>query len=184
MREYRLVTVTGAAGIGKTQTALRVATAPGADPPICFVDLASIDKSSLVVPAVVTALAVQAIPHHPLLETLAAYLKCKNQLLILDNCEHVVAEVAPLSETLLLNCPGVQILATSREPVKCAGERTYRLPSLAPAHAIALFVDRACDGSDIEITCIGVWPYYRGGSPLRSIESVLGTSVSGVVISI
>ncbi|HEX3370043.1 MAG TPA: helix-turn-helix domain-containing protein, partial [Candidatus Cybelea sp.] len=112
MREHRLVTVTGAAGIGKTQSALRAVTGPDADCPVCFIDLAPIADSSLVVTAVATALAVQAVPYRPLLETLTAYLKYKNELLIFDNCEHLVAEVAPLSETLLLNCPNVQILAT------------------------------------------------------------------------
>ena len=65
-----------------------------------------------------------------LIDTLIAYLKNKAFLLILDNCEHVIKQVAIVAEALLAGCVHVRILATSREPLKAAGEYSYRLPSL------------------------------------------------------
>ncbi len=62
---------------------------------------------------------------------------------MLDNCEHVIAEAARVAEALLSGCPELRILATSREPLHCAGEHVYRIPPLMPDDAIALFADRA-----------------------------------------
>ncbi len=145
VREHRLVTLTGSGGIGKTQTALQVAHAPrdAADSVACFVELAPIGDPSLVLTAVASALGLQEVPLHPLVQTLVAYLKNKALLLILDNCEHVIAEVARVAAALMHNCPHVRILATSRATLRTAGERTYRLPSLTANDAIALFTDRA-----------------------------------------
>ena len=95
------------------------------------------------VSAIASGLGVRPEPNRPLLETLLAYLKNRALLLILDNCEHVIAEAAHVAGTLLANCARVRILATSREPLKVAGEHTYRLPSLSLPSAVALFTDRA-----------------------------------------
>lgn len=142
---HRLVTITGAGGVGKTQTALRAATALSdqVGAAVCFVDLARIGDSSLVATAVASALGVQEVPNHPLRDTLIAFLKNKTVLLLLDNCEHVVAEAATIADSLLHGCSNLRILATSREPLKMAGERTYRLPSLDENNAVSLFADRA-----------------------------------------
>jgi predicted ATPase len=144
MGSRRLVTLTGAGGIGKTQTALQLATlAEASGTPVSFVGLAPIVDSELVLRAVASALGVQEVPSRPLIDTLVTYLNNKPLLLILDNCEHVVGELAQIAEMVLLRCPQVRILATSREPLAAAGERTYRLPPLAASDAIALFSDRA-----------------------------------------
>ncbi|MFZ0031698.1 MAG: helix-turn-helix domain-containing protein [Candidatus Cybelea sp.] len=158
---HRLVTITGAGGVGKTQTALRVAASLGASDAITvsFVALAPLRDSSSVTATIAVALRVQELQNRSLLETLVSYLKNKTLLLILDNCEHVIAEIARVANALLAFCPGLRILATSREPLKTAGEFCYRLPSLSapPADraalltagdataygAIALFYDRA-----------------------------------------
>ena len=79
---------------------------------------------------VASALGVQEVPGRPLLETLLEYLKDKSLLLILDNCEHVSTEAARIAHALLADCPRVRILTTRREPLRAAGERAYRLPSL------------------------------------------------------
>ncbi|HEY6450349.1 MAG TPA: hypothetical protein VIX60_06695, partial [Candidatus Cybelea sp.] len=124
--------------------ALHVATALRGDAGTAlFVALAPIREVSLVATAIALTLGIQEVPNHSLLETLVAYLKNKTLLLILDNCEHVIAEAATVADRLLRACPNLRILATSREPLRAAGERVYRLPSLDKDDAIALFADRA-----------------------------------------
>jgi len=131
LQNSRLVTVTGAGGVGKTRTALAVGDALVKDTRagVWLVELAPV-QGSFVPAAVARALNVQESPNRPLLETLLAYLKQKSLLLILDNCEHVIAEAAALADALLRGCPQLRVLATSREPLQILGERTYRLPSL------------------------------------------------------
>ena len=152
IRAYRLVTVTGAGGVGKTQTALHAATALR-DPVegLRFVALAPLRDPSLVASAIATASGVQEVPNHPLLETLVAFLKNKTMLMLLDNCEHVIGGAATVTDFLLRACPNLRILATSREPLRVAGERAYRLPSLDDNDAVALFVDRA-EAADAHFT--------------------------------
>jgi predicted ATPase len=144
LREHRMVTLVGSGGVGKTQTALRAAAAlsdqvEGA----VFVGLAPIASPSLVAGAAAAALGVQEVPHSPLLETLMAYLQNKSLLLILDNCEHVIAHAAGAAERILAGCGRVRILATSREPLRVPAEHVYRLPSLSIPEAVELFADRA-----------------------------------------
>jgi predicted ATPase len=143
--EHRFVTLTGAGGVGKTQTALRVASAlsDATETSVCFVGLAPMNDPSLVAMATATALGLQEVPNHPVLETLVAFLKNKTLLLVLDNCEHVITQAAIVADFLLHRCPDLRILATSRERLRTGGERTYRLPSLLENDAIALFADRA-----------------------------------------
>lgn len=145
LREHRLVTITGAGGVGKTQTALRasMATSDALNIAVCYAELAPIGDSSLLTTVIATALGVQEAPDRPLRETLIAFLKNKTLLLLLDNCEHVLSEAASHAEFLLHACPDLRILATSRERLKIAGEHCYRLPPLDENSAVALFQKRA-----------------------------------------
>ena len=131
--DHRLVTLVGAGGLGKTQTALQVGRglSNSTDAAVCVVALAPIADPSLIVATIASTLGVQEVPNRPLLGTLLAYLKSKALLLILDNCEHVIEQAAIVAETLLGGCPRLRILATSRESLRAAGEQIYRLLPLS-----------------------------------------------------
>jgi predicted ATPase/predicted negative regulator of RcsB-dependent stress response len=132
----RLVTVTGPGGIGKTRLAL-AASAELVDSfrdGATFVELASITQPELVLPAIAEALGVQ--------EDVVAHLSDREQMLLLDNLEQVVG-AAPDVARLLTHCPGVRVLATSREPLRVAGERELPLHTLGEAPAVELLRQRA-----------------------------------------
>jgi predicted ATPase len=151
-----LLTLTGPGGVGKTRLALAVAhdvAASFADGAV-FVDLAPIRDPALVLPAVATALDVREMGGRPLPEVLADVLKPRQLLLLLDNVEHVV-EAAPQIAALLAACPALQVLATSRAPLRLRGEHEFPVSPLplpadaAPAaalariDAVALFLQQA-----------------------------------------
>ena len=135
----RLVTVLGPGGIGKTRLAAVVAAgfpAPGA-----FVDLVPV-RPGLVTRAVAVALDVTEQPGTPLERAIADRLGAGRNLLVLDNCEHLVEEVGELAGRLLAGCPALVVLATSRERLGVPGEHTVALPPLS-TDAERLFLDRA-----------------------------------------
>src|SRR5579862_2482569 len=117
---HRLVTLTGTGGIGKTQLSLRVGAACDQSA-VRFVPLAAASQSS-VIGAIASAVGVREVPNRSLADTLVASLKNRDLLLILDNCEHVVHEAAKVASDVLSRCRHIRILATSREPLKVAGE--------------------------------------------------------------
>jgi predicted ATPase len=155
--DYRLVTVTGPGGAGKTRLAGEVAgrVADRFEDGVWLAELASAGDSALVVGVVAAALGVRDLPGVSAAETVAQVLARQQLLLVLDNCEHVIDAAAGLCAGLLAACDDVRVLATSREPLRVAGEALYRLAPLAlpgPAdsveaaagcEAMALFADRA-----------------------------------------
>jgi predicted ATPase len=144
LRGNRLLTLTGAGGIGKTRTALHVTrTLRGPEYAAYFVALASVSNASLVTTTIASALRLRASSDRTVMDILLAYLKDKAIVLVLDNCEHLIAETARVVEELLAGCSRVRILATSREPLRVAGEQRYRLRSLNVEDAVVLFQDRA-----------------------------------------
>lgn len=155
----RLLTLSGAGGSGKTRLALQVAAELLEEftNGVWLVELAALSDPALVPQAVVSALGLREEPGRPLLTTLTDYLRSKTLLLVLDNCEHLVAACAQLAEALLRVSPNLRILATTREVLGIAGETVWRVPSLSlpdlrrlPAfeqltqyEAVRLFVERA-----------------------------------------
>lgn len=155
----RLLTLTGPGGCGKTRLALEVAATltEEFEDGAWLVELASIPEPTLVPQAVVSALRVHEAPDRPPTGTLLEHLGSKQTLLVMDNCEHLVDACSALLIALLRACPGLRVLATSREALGLVGERVWRVPSLSlpdPEHppapedskhyeAVRLFDERA-----------------------------------------
>ncbi|OHV38464.1 MULTISPECIES: BTAD domain-containing putative transcriptional regulator [Pseudofrankia] len=156
LRDARLVTIIGPGGSGKTR--LVIESAGRARPEVCFADLSPLDSGDQVPQAVLGAVGLRESgfrsPATDPTRRLVAALD-RELLLVLDNCEHVIASVAALARTLLAECPGLAILATSREPLGLTGETLLPLapldtppPNTAAGDALAypavrLFADRA-----------------------------------------
>lgn len=142
LKDHRLVTLVGTGGAGKTRCAIQVGAelVDGTGSGVWLAELAPISDDSLVASVVARALGVRESPSRPILDTLLEYLKRKRLLIILDNCEHVIDQVAVVAAAILRDCSDVRILATSREPLNNSGEHTYRMPSLTvPSNAESLF---------------------------------------------
>ena len=155
----RLLTLTGAGGSGKTRLALEVARdLVGAYPEgVWLVELAGLSEGDLVPQAVAAALGVKERPGQPLPVTLGEFLRAKQTLLVVDNCEHLVDATAELVDIVLNSCPRLRILATSREALDVMGEVIWPVsllsvpdletpPTVAGVEgyeAIRLIVDRA-----------------------------------------
>lgn len=160
----RLVTLIGAGGCGKTRLAIEAAAAIGPEIPdgVWLVGLGALSDSNLVANAVASALDLGEESDRPLPDQLTDYLRTKNLLLLLDNCEHLISACAQLAELLLQACPKLGILATSREALGIAGESVLGVPPLTvpdpqsvavegadlpsvllPYEGVRLFLDRA-----------------------------------------
>ena len=129
---YRIVTLTGPGGIGKTVLALKVSRSlvPRFADGIWLVELASLFDPDLVASAVATALGVRLGGGPITADSVARAIAGRQLLLILDNCEHVIDAATALAETVVSLCSGVSVLATSREVLRTAGECIYRVPPL------------------------------------------------------
>ena len=152
----RLVTLSGPGGIGKTRLARRIAaTATGFADGVSFVELASMSQTDSLADVVATALDVQPRQHLTMHDTLIAALAEQQQLVVFDNCEHVLDALVPLVDRVRELCPRVHVLATSREPLGLPGELVLAVApltvgaaddadpmSLAASPAVELLLDR------------------------------------------
>ncbi|MEN3534210.1 BTAD domain-containing putative transcriptional regulator [Microbispora sp. ZYX-F-249] len=157
----RLVTLLGPGGAGKTRLAVESAEAIAALVPdgVWLVELAPVGDAAEVPQAALTALGLRdtgLVPVRPVsarssapggesgpVARIVSALAGRDTLIVLDNCEHVVGPAAALADRLLAECPGVRILATSREPLGITGERLWPVGPLGPDHAVRLFAERA-----------------------------------------
>jgi non-specific serine/threonine protein kinase len=142
--DMRLITLTGPGGAGKTHLALSVANevadrfAAGTRVAL----LAGVAEADLVLPSVANALGVRAEAGRPLMESILREIENLRMLLVLDNLEHLL-DAAPLVGALLAGAPSLKVLATSRAPLRLAGEREYAVPPLSDVAAVELFIARA-----------------------------------------
>jgi predicted ATPase/DNA-binding winged helix-turn-helix (wHTH) protein len=153
LAQRRFLTIVGPGGIGKTTVAIAVAEAarPSCGDGVWFVGLASLADPDLVPSAVSAVLGVAPSTANPL-SGLAAWLRDKQTLIVLDSCEHVIGAVAPLVETILKAARQVRILVTSREPLRGEGEWLHRLASLeVPAGSDDLTADEALKYSAVQL---------------------------------
>jgi hypothetical protein len=150
LRAARLVTLSGVGGVGKTRLALQVAAEIAADysDGAWLVELAAVGDPDAIGHAVAGALGIAQQSGRTIAQSLVAALSRRRLLLVLDNCEHLIAAAAELAEDIITQCPRVAVLATSREALMVAGERIWPVPSLAfrggiTAPAVTLFGERA-----------------------------------------
>ena len=156
--DHRLVSLTGAGGIGKTRLGLEVARhlLPRFPDGVFVAELGPLSSPELVPATVASALGVTHVAGAVSRESVAGAVGIKKLLLVIDNCEHVIEAAAGMAEALLRANPGASLLATSREPLRVSGEHVYRVPPLdVPAEgnqdpegvfrygAVRLFVSRA-----------------------------------------
>jgi predicted ATPase/DNA-binding winged helix-turn-helix (wHTH) protein len=146
LESYRLVTLLGPGGVGKTRLALEVGTdllGHNRDG-VWFVELGPIDDAELVGETLCSTVGAQPQGNRSAIENAVAYLREKQALLILDNCEHLIDAATKLAEVLGRACPHLTILATSRERLSLPSEKTYRVQSLGvPPLAEALRAEEA-----------------------------------------
>ncbi len=146
LAQNRVVTLTGAGGVGKTRLAIQVAAAMARDfdDGVWYVDLAPITDPELVPLTVARAFGLPDQPGRSTMDTLTRFIADRQMLVVLDNCEHLLDASAELVVALLRGAAQLTLLATSREAIGVAGEVSWRVPSLSPAdEAIELFNDRA-----------------------------------------
>jgi predicted ATPase/DNA-binding winged helix-turn-helix (wHTH) protein len=131
LKDHRLITLAGPAGIGKTRVAIATAVTLRADfkDGVRFVDLSSVTTPARAYGAVASALGLQSISVQPL-QQIRQFVKDLHMLLILDNCEQVIDAAAHLAEALIADAPGMRVLTTSREPLRARGEWVSRLACL------------------------------------------------------
>jgi predicted ATPase/DNA-binding CsgD family transcriptional regulator len=156
LQDKRLLTLVGAGGIGKTRLALEVASKLSAffADGVYLIELAPLSDPQLVPQEIASTLNMRTDRDMSLIALLKSELAQRHVLLLLDNCEHVIDECATLVEALLQTCPNLHILGTSREPLRVAGETTWRVTALSsPDPEQRLAVEKLMRYEAIQLFC-------------------------------
>ncbi len=157
---HKVVTLVGPGGIGKTRLAIEhgLVAAPRWPDGVWFVDLSAVTTPERVDDAVATGIGASAVPGRETRIDIVEHLRERQALIILDNCEHLGTGPAHLAHTILMNAPGVALLATSRSPLQLRAETVHRLQPLATntaeAPAIQLFLERSGDVAADELPAV------------------------------
>jgi len=141
----RMLTLIGAGGTGKTRLALQAAAdlIEGFKDGVWLVELASLSEPELVAQTAAEAIGVREEAGRPILKTLCDWLKDKDLLLLVDNCEHLIPAVVSLADRVLRECRQVRLLATSRAALRVNGEAIMRVGPLDERDSVVLFADRS-----------------------------------------
>jgi predicted ATPase/class 3 adenylate cyclase len=145
LAQSRMLTLVGVGGIGKSRLSLELAAKMLEDfgDGVWLVELGNLSDARLVPQAVASVLGVKEAAGRPVSEALTRYFEDRRSLLILDNCEHLLDACAELTKQVLRSGMQAKVLASSREPLRVAGETTYPVPALPESEAERLFLDRA-----------------------------------------
>ena len=140
----KLLTLIVPGGTGKTRLSIQIGTEGLANfkNGVWLIELAPISDPAYIIPAIASVFEIRAVQNIPLIQFVLDYLRAKEILLILDNCEHLVEASAGVANQLLHECPQLKIVASSREALGVDGETVYRVPSLKDDEATRLFVER------------------------------------------
>jgi predicted ATPase/class 3 adenylate cyclase len=144
--EYaRLLTLIGPGGTGKTRLSIQISAEQLANfkNGVWLVELAPISDPAFIIPAIASVFEIREVQNIPLIQLVLDYLRAKELLLVLDNCEHLVEASAQVADQLLHECPHLKIIASSREALGVNGETIYRVPPLKDDEATRLFIERA-----------------------------------------
>ena len=151
----RLLTLIGPGGTGKTRLSLQIAADQLSEfkDGVWLVELAPLTDPAFIISTIAGVLGLREVPGVPLMTVVTDYLRARQLLLILDNCEHIIDESAQIADHLLHACPQLKIITSSREALGIDGETVYRVPSLSlpdrSSHSLMeyeatrLFIDRA-----------------------------------------
>ena len=156
--DHRLVTIVGPGGAGKTRLSVEMASRRDDAADAWLVELAPLTTPLLVAETIATALgatdsmALNGQAPMTALERVIEHCSDHTTLIVLDNCEHVIAEAARITESLLVACPLLRVVATSREALSVPGEMVWTVPSMTMEDAVALFVERAGAASGFTLT--------------------------------